>query len=265
MHDYAIRGGREGRSRLRTLADALRPSTLDLFRTVGLSHGMRALDLGCGGGDVTLDMARAVGPEGRVVGVDIDGTNVEAARQRAADEGISNVEFRLMDAHELGNSQTFDRVYARFLLTHLDDPAELLRTMIDATTPGGIVLIEDIEHAAIFTYPESDAVARYVHWYGRTIRAKGGDPEIGPKLPGMVRALGLGDIGLRVVHPVFMEGPAKQMHRITLENIADSVVATATATREEIDATIAGIEAFTQRPETIVSLPRIFQVWGRRG
>lgn len=75
---------------------------------------------------------------------------------------------------------------------------------------------------------------------------------------------GLHDIHLNVVQPVFMEGEAKRMHAITLENIAGAVIAAGLASAAEIETMVKEIEKFTQSPHTIVALPRIFQAWGYR-
>src|SRR5262245_27552439 len=74
--DYVIRGGVQGRERLRLLARVLRPTTLGLFAHVGIRPGMTCLDVGCGGGDVAFDLARATGAGGKVVGIDIDRTKL---------------------------------------------------------------------------------------------------------------------------------------------------------------------------------------------
>ena len=74
--DYVIRGGAQGRERLRILARVLHSSTAALFERLGVGDGMVCLDIGCGGGDVTLELARRVGPRGRVVGADIDETTL---------------------------------------------------------------------------------------------------------------------------------------------------------------------------------------------
>src|SRR5262245_4411509 len=121
--DYIIRGGVPGRERLRLLSRVLRPTTLALFERVGVRPGMACLDVGCGGGDVTFDLARAVGPEGRVVGIDLDGAKLDLARQEAGEQGLGNVEFRRADVTADDLDGSFDVVYARFLLTHLRDPA----------------------------------------------------------------------------------------------------------------------------------------------
>ena len=81
---YIIRGGVSGRERLRILARVMRPSTLALLARVGVRPGMHCLDVGCGGGDVTADLARLVGGEGRVVGFDLDEVKLEIARAEAS-------------------------------------------------------------------------------------------------------------------------------------------------------------------------------------
>lgn len=69
-HHYLIRGGLEGRERLRLLGRVMRPTTMPLLERAGVTAGMRCLDVGCGGGDVTFDLASLVGITGSVVGVD---------------------------------------------------------------------------------------------------------------------------------------------------------------------------------------------------
>jgi len=59
---YVIRGGIEGRARLRILSRVMWPSTLNLLQRAGISCGMTCLDIGCGGGDVSCELARLVGP-----------------------------------------------------------------------------------------------------------------------------------------------------------------------------------------------------------
>ena len=79
---YIIRGGIEGRERLRVLARAMQPTTSALLDRVGVTPGMACLDVGCGGGDVTLELARRVIPGGSAVGADLDETKLSLAREK---------------------------------------------------------------------------------------------------------------------------------------------------------------------------------------
>jgi ubiquinone/menaquinone biosynthesis C-methylase UbiE len=142
---YIIRGGVAGRERLRIVGRVMRPSTLSLLERVGLQPGMSCLDLGCGGGDVTCEMARLVGTHGRVMGADIDAAKIALAQEEAQARQLGQIEFRLSDALAGEPEPVFDLVYARFLLTHLPDPLAALRQMVRNTRPGGVVVVEDID------------------------------------------------------------------------------------------------------------------------
>jgi ubiquinone/menaquinone biosynthesis C-methylase UbiE len=99
MERYAIRGGRAGYDRLRLLAAARRDSTLEFFQLAGLLPGIRCVDLGCGSGDVTFEMAALVGPGGSAVGIDMDQAKLQLAREVAAERGSVNVAFELGDVN----------------------------------------------------------------------------------------------------------------------------------------------------------------------
>ena len=85
---YMIRGGTAGRERLRALHNASAPATAALLDGVGVAPGMTCLDAGCGGGDVTLELAARVGPTGRVVGLDLDEEKLAVARAEAERAGV---------------------------------------------------------------------------------------------------------------------------------------------------------------------------------
>jgi SAM-dependent methyltransferase len=262
--DYVIRGGEEGRARLRVLAHALSPTTDRLLHAAGIAPGMSCLDVGCGGGDVSFAMARLVGASGRVVGIDMDETKLRLARAEATRDGLRNVEFTRSNVDELADESAYDLVYARFLLTHMLDPGAALRRMVRAARVGGAIVVEDIDHSSVFSYPPSTAVARYVRLYNEVVWRRGADPEIGPKLPGLFRAVGLCDPQVSLAQPVFTEGEGKRVNQITLDNIRPAVVSSGLATNDEVVELIAELGAFTADPETLVGFPRVFQVWGRR-
>ena len=197
-------------------------------------------------------------------GIDMDAVKVQLAQQDARDQRLGHVEFRTGDAAALDANSEYDLVYARLLLTHLNDPEATLRRMIAAVEPGGVVVVEDLEHSAVFVYPKCPALDRYVGLYSDLAGRCGGDPDIGPKLPGLIRRCGLDDIDLCLTQPVFLDGPAKRIHQVTLENVKESLLVTSVATAEEITSLAGELEVYADAPGTIVAFPRIFQVHGRR-
>jgi ubiquinone/menaquinone biosynthesis C-methylase UbiE len=261
---YVIRGGEEGKARLQVIADALWPTTAALLDGAGIGPGKECLDLGCGGGDVTLAMARLVQPAGRVLGIDMDRVKVDLAGADAAEQNLPNVEFRVGDAATLDAGAEFDLVYARLLLTHVQQPDAVLGRMVAAVKPGGAVVVEDLDHSAVFSYPACPPLDHYVGLYNEMARRRGGDPTIGPKLPGMYRRAGLVDLRVGAVQPVFMDGDAKYIHQITLENVREPIISAGLTTSEDLDSLRAGMDTFAADADTMISFPRIFQVSGRR-
>ena len=119
MERYVLRGGRWGYERLQMLARVRRADTLELLRRVGLRPGMRCLDLGCGGGEVTFEIAQLVRPGGSVVGIDMDEVKLALARKAADEQDLSNVEFRAANVNDWAEPDAYDLVYGRFLLQRL--------------------------------------------------------------------------------------------------------------------------------------------------
>jgi SAM-dependent methyltransferase len=261
---YVIRGGIEGRERLRILARVMHPTTTALFDSLALKDGMACLDVGCGGGDATLELARRVAPHGKAVGTDIDHAKLELARGEALQHGVANVEFRLSDVREASGVPEFDLVYARFLLTHLSDPAGAVRAFYQHVRPGGFIVVEDIDVSGCFTFPESEAHSRYQELYCTAVNRRGGDPNIGPRLPFLLRDCGLEEVSVSAVQPLGLRGEVKLIAPLTMENIADVVLQENLATREEIDDLVRELYALAADENTLVALPRIVQSWGRR-
>src|SRR5262249_2141998 len=105
---YVIRGGVEGRERLRLLSEVMGPSTRSLLAEVGIPAGAHCLDVGCGGGDVTFELARAAGATGRAIGVDLDEIKLDMARREAGQHGLSNITFEARDVTEWEPGERFD-------------------------------------------------------------------------------------------------------------------------------------------------------------
>ncbi len=261
---YVIRGGLEGRERLRVLARVMRPSSNALFDRVCPAGGHVCLDVGCGGGDATIDLARRVAPRGSVIGTDVDETKLQIARAEAEAHVVRNVSFRRWDVREDTDLPPVHVVYARFLLTHLNDPAAAVDAFFRRLHPGGMVAIEDIDFSGHFTYPPSKAFERYHDLYCATVTRRGGDPNIGQKLPTLLAQAGFEDVAAAVVQPVGLTGEAKLLNALTMENIAGTVLADRLASREEVDELVAELYRFAKNPRTLAGLPRIVQAWGRR-
>jgi ubiquinone/menaquinone biosynthesis C-methylase UbiE len=262
---YTIRGGQQGYDRLQILARAVWPDTADLLDRIGVCPGMDCLDLGCGSGDVTLQLAALVGPDGRVVGVDVDEVKLGLARGSAAARGLANVEFRQADATNWQESDAHDLVYSRYLLQHLSRPVDLLRRMLTAVRPGGVLAVEDADFDGIFCDPPNEGFAWFGRTYARLLQHHGGDAAIGRKLFRLFLEAEIPDPEVRPRAGVTSSGGERKALMLgTLEATADAAVAAGLATPDEVESARASLAAFTDDPRTLIGNPPTFQVWARR-
>jgi SAM-dependent methyltransferase len=261
---YAIAGGHTGRERLRLVSRVMADSTQRLLDSVGVRHGSIWLDVGCGGGDVTVELARRVGARGRVVGVDLDSAKLEIARDEARREGLDHIEYMRGDACKGLPAWRFDGIYARFLLSHLAAPEAALAAFASRLAPGGVLAVEDIDASGHVAWPPDPAVHRYRKWLDLAMRRSGGDPDIGPRLPGLLQQAGFEQIQVHVVQPLALQGDTKRLAAATTAAMADTICAYGLASAHEVSETVAALGAFAADPSTLIGTPRVFQVWGRR-
>jgi ubiquinone/menaquinone biosynthesis C-methylase UbiE len=264
MERYVIRGGRQGYERLKLLARERWSDTYALFGRVGLGHGMRCLDLGCGGGEVTFEMAKLVGPDGLVTGIDMDETKISLGRGAATDRGVDNVEFRAANVNDWNEADAYDLVFSRFLLQHLSDPVDLLRRMWAGVRRGGVLVVEDADFDGWFCHPPNTGFDFFLRQYSQVIERWGGDHAIGRKLYGYFRQAGVPDPEVRLVQPFHIFDEGKSLALTTLDASAEAILAEGLASESEVTAALASLAQFTDDPMTVIGGPRIFQLWSRR-
>jgi ubiquinone/menaquinone biosynthesis C-methylase UbiE len=264
MERYVIRGGRAGYDRLQLLARDRWPTTRALFARAGVGPGMRCLDLGCGGGEVSFALAELVAPDGFVVGVDMDDIKLALAREAAVARGSTNVEFRALNVNVWDEPATYDVVFSRYLLQHLSQPIAVLRRMWAAVRPGGVLIVEDADHNGWGCHPANAGFAFFVRTLCEVIGRGGGDPGIGRKLYASFLDAGIPDAHVDLFSPLHIADEGKMLALATLEATAAAILAEGLATEDELTTARAELAAFAADPRSLIFGPRVFQLWWRR-
>ncbi|HWE56422.1 MAG TPA: methyltransferase domain-containing protein [Acidimicrobiales bacterium] len=149
-----------------------------------LRSGMTLLDVGCGPGTITRDLATLVAP-GRVVGID----RAESVIESAASPGP--VDFRVGDVYALDAADgSFDVVHAHQVLQHLSDPVAALTEMRRVLAPGGILAVRDSDYGAFLWAPDAPRLDRWREIYTEVCRRNDADANAGRHLPEWVAAAG---------------------------------------------------------------------------
>jgi SAM-dependent methyltransferase len=159
-----------------------------------LRPGLDLLDVGCGPGTLTVDLATHVAPGGTVLGVDVADV-VEAAEQVARERAVDNVRFAQGDFRALGlEPRSYDVVHAHQVLQHLRDPVGALKEMAELVKPGGLVAVRDSDYSA-FTWAPADAgLERWLAIYLAVTGRNGAEANAGRHLLGWAHAAGLTDV-----------------------------------------------------------------------
>ena len=142
---YALGRSDDEHARLTEQANFLRPLTERLFKKAGIKSGMKVLDVGSGVGDVAFLVAELVGPQGKVVGVDMDGVALEKARKRAEHLKLQNVEFVHGDVRTTELPGPFDAAVGRLVLLYFADPVGALARIAAQVRSKGIVAFQEME------------------------------------------------------------------------------------------------------------------------
>ena len=159
-----------------------------------LQPGMRVLDVGCGPGTITADLAALV-PSGAVVGIDAAADVLSEAQAEAGRRGLENVRFETGDVYQLAfGDDSFDVVHAHQVLQHLADPVAALGEMRRVGRPGGVVAARDGDYGGFFWFPSDPGLDEWQALYRDVARALGGEPDAGRHLLSWARAAGFASI-----------------------------------------------------------------------
>jgi SAM-dependent methyltransferase len=223
---------------------------------------MRVLDVGCGPGSITLDLAERVAP-GAVVGVDRDDGQLELGRAAAGARKLDNVRFAVGSVYALPfAAASFDAVLAHTLLFHLREPLRALQELRRVLAPGGLAAVSDDDWSTWVVVPEDSAM----HWMMRTfapqeVAANGGNPFYARHLrrllleAGFARAEGLALAPESYGTLEETRGYAALCERILrTPAVAQRAVAQAWVSADDLEAMIAGVRAWGERPDAFAAV-----------
>jgi len=156
----------------------------------------RILDVGCGPGSISIDLAQEVS-EGSVVGIDSSKEVLRRAQALASERSVVNVTFDVDDVYELGfDDQTFDVVHAHQVLQHLSRPVDALVEMRRVVRPGGLIAVKDADYGTFVHAPHDDLLDAWLAMYHEVARVNQAEPDAGRHLLRWCHDAGLSDVSI---------------------------------------------------------------------
>jgi SAM-dependent methyltransferase len=244
-----------------------RPFVLGAWEQAGFTVGQTLIDLGCGPGYATIDLAEIVGPRGRVIAVDRSRRFLDVLRTTAAARGLHNIDIieQDLDAVRLDGIGA-DGAWCRWVLAFVRQPEALIRAIHAALRPGAVFTsYEYFDYGAWRVTPESPELEEFVDLVIRSWRDSGGEPDIGLALPRMLEANGFEVLEERPL--IHLIRPAGFMWHWPAVFIRSGVERFEQLGHLSAERAAAIVEAFTraeQTPGVRMITPGVLQVSARR-
>jgi SAM-dependent methyltransferase len=215
--------------------------------------GLDVLDVGCGPGTITIDLAGRVAP-GTVTGVDRSAEVIDQARASAGKP--ANVSFATGDVYHLDYpDERFEVVHAHQVLQHLSDPVAALREMGRVAKRGGVVAVRDADYASFAWEPADPRLDDWLSTYRAVAHANGGEPDAGRHLLGWANAAGFASVQPSASAWCFATPQDRSWwgavwaDRMVHSDLADQAVSTGVATRRRLEDMAEAFLAWSTHPD----------------
>ncbi|MGP0031055.1 MAG: methyltransferase domain-containing protein [Acidimicrobiales bacterium] len=234
-----------------------------------LRPGMSLLDVGCGPGTITTDLALLVAP-GQVIGLDASSEVVARAAEAAAAGGPATLRFEVGDLSALDyDDASFDVVHAHQVVQHLTDPVAALTELRRVLRPGGILAVRDGDYGAFRWAPEDARLDRWLALYLAVTARNGHDARIGPSLLGVARAAGFEQVTVSSSNWTFADPEARAWwgglwaDRIRYSRIAEQAVAYELSDADELEELARAFMDWASSPDGVFIVPHV-EILARR-
>ncbi|MEM7505635.1 MAG: methyltransferase domain-containing protein [Pseudomonadota bacterium] len=250
--------------RLRIQGELFRLDASEILSQIGELTGARVLDLCCGVGGVTDLLCEAVGPDGEVVGLDLDSAKLAEARAWNPAPNLVLIEGDAF-APPL-EAASFDLVHSRFAMGIIPGGRALFDVAVGLLRPGGVLFLEEGYADTYACHPPNVDFDRGMAAMTRCFELIGSSLRMGLDLPAMLRDAGMQEIALRPVSHLIRAGDPMADHMaLTLEAMRATILDRGLMSEDELASTIAGARMHTQHPGTVIHSFTMVQAVGRKG
>ncbi len=234
-----------------------------------LREDCAVLDVGCGPGNITADIATRV-PRGTVVGIDRSPDVVALAEREYARDDHRNLTFAVAEVFAVPYAdETFEVVYVHQVLQHVGDPVGALREMRRVLRTGAILAARDADYGGFIWAPSDPVLDDWLNLYHRVTRANGADADGGRHLKAWVRAAGFEKMDVTTTNWTY-ESPEERAwwgglwsERVVHSDFARQALEYSLASGEELEAIADAFQRWSHDPDAIFVVPS-FEVLARR-
>jgi len=219
-----------------------------LHRDTAYPENATVLEAGCGVGAQTITLARN-SPKAKIMSIDISEASIAQARETIETAGFHNVSFQQGDIFNLDFApHSFDHLFICFVLEHLPEPEEALKSLKRLLKPGGTVTVIEGDHGSAYFYPDSEFARRAVQCQIDLQAKAGGNALIGRALYPLLRQAGFIDVHVspKMVYvdsskPEWVDGFTRKTFTAMVEGIRKEVLEEQLMNESDFDRGIADL------------------------
>lgn len=244
-----------------------RPRVLEAWKKARFGQGQTVLDIGCGPGEASLDLAEIVGPRGKIVAIDKSKRFLDTLETRRRERSLDQIELHELDLDEGAiPSLDADGAWGRWIFSFVNHPRDLVRQVHRAMRAGGVFACHEyFDYGTWRLAPHSPKLEEFVEAVKKSWRANGGEPDIALNLMAWLEEAGFEILSLTPIVDVLTPDDALwEWPKVFLETGAARLVELGHLSNERADAIVSAFHAAERAPHTRMITPGVLEIVARR-
>jgi len=260
--DYQLATGQKAEARLKIAQSIYGEDSQHLLSKL-ISPGDTVIDMGCGPGEMTLWIANQVGPQGKVIAIDIHQQQLNVLKQRAEKANINHIDTIQSDVYQSDSIKVKAQVvYSRLFLSHLKEPVEALIKMRNLAAPDGKIVCEEPITSTITCYPDHKAFNEHIRLFVELGKKTNANYDIGKQLPTLFSHADINCVEIHRHQHSSKSIEEKQIKVLTIKELYDKFVEKQLATPEQLNKLIKDFQSLAEDKTTIFSSACMVQAVG---
>lgn len=248
---YILNTNDQARERLIIQHHLYANNSISLVRNAGILKGMKGLEIGCGSGAMTRELADLVGPQGSLLSIDLSQEQVNYAQETTQE--YTNIVFKAWDVNYLLDlGEKFDFIYCRMVLHHVADAHSVILQMHRCLNPGGIIICEEPSlFDSTFCSPHSNAYIQFTQWVRACFIQNKRDFEIAYRLEQEFSSCNMTIKHHSLYQPLLRTPQEKQIYPMAINDLYQQIIDLKIATVDEINSLSSQLIQLAQSDNTM--------------